>query len=172
MDIKQAIASISDEQWSELAKATGFTVEEAKTHYESFLREIESNPDYLKQSNFNLGEVSEADGGIHASPHWCPISKVCFDFDANFTPGSNWSADLTVSVSVFGKKVWSSDVLHLSSGNSYVHLQPGVAGVLELDFYAGLRGDQHCLYVQGSGKYWAITWHTIGSFDHDLYCFG
>jgi hypothetical protein len=174
-DVKKAISGISDDQWSELAKLMGSTAEEVKSKYELFLTDMEQHPEKLNQpGEVTVGRVDTTDG-TKIPVGWCPIPFVlCLVFSVDWTGGDDWSLDFDLAVTVFGNEVWKTNAIHLSSSQSYVHLQPSIAGVFKLDVYIGVRETSTCrysFYVQGQACYWAFSWRCSDEFNKDLYCF-
>ncbi|MET0404083.1 MAG: hypothetical protein ABW123_16845 [Cystobacter sp.] len=179
-DIKKALSDITPEQWSELSQLMQTPVDEVKHQYESFLVDITQNPEKLNQpgpvtvGKVESGEGRSAEGRMTIPISWCPIPKVvCLEFSLSWKGGSDWALDVNLAAKVFGKSVWSSNVIHLTSEQKYIHLQPQVA-IFKMDVQIGVRQSGSCsnsFYVSGKvGYYLPFSWHYSSPFDKDLYC--
>lgn len=162
------VATITEEQWAELAKASGLPPDEVRRRYIEAITQDEALG--AAEAEVVLGTPETLDR-CKVQPFSASIWKIV---GVNGTlklcgPESDWSLTTVLNFTAADVRVMTREYT-LSRRKAEIHDEFELFAV-RASYKLGLKTDGWCVYLGGSVGYWKGKWYDHG-FQKTLFCFG
>lgn len=161
--------------WATLARATGIEVGDLRKRYVDTLEQYIKSPKRVEVGEATVLENltntfdTGADFEINKAYTITVVPGVlAVRVDVGIQPLEDWYGKVTVTATVFGKNVGTSEA-QISRLQSFFEIHPG-ALVVKADLKIGLYGEKLCFGIEGTACYWGFGWKCQDFNKQNLFC--